>query len=69
LRKKHEVWLIPVFIVLAIFGVYIVLNYLPSSVFGTEWATIKAELWIYLPWLIIFGVGLFILARLTGRYW
>ena len=67
MRRKHEVYLIPVFMVLAIFGVYLILNVLPSSIFGTEWTTIKTELWIYLPYLVPFAVGLYVLRILVGR--
>jgi len=65
--KSEEYWLIPMFIVLAIFGGYLLLIALPTSTFGVEWVNIKNELWIFLPWLVVLAVAGYVLYRLASR--
>lgn len=67
MRRKYEMWLIPVFMVIAILAAWLILNALPSTIFGTEWTSIKNELWIYLPYLVPFAFGLYVLELLTRR--
>lgn len=64
--KKTE-WIAPVFIVLAVFIIWLILYYLPSDAFGAQWGTFKNYMWTYLPWIILFGVGLYTLKVLISR--
>lgn len=65
---KSEYYLIPLIMVIAIFAVWFSLQYLPVGIFGTVWVdTIAPMLWTYLPWLIILGVGTFVLLELLQR--
>lgn len=57
----------PVFIVLAVLAVSLLFTLLPSSVFGTEWASVSASLWTYMPWVIGFAVALAVLFTVIGR--
>lgn len=65
-KKFDSSWLAPIFAVLAIFAIWLSLTYLPI----TEWGiTIPSDsLWIYLPWLVAFIVGLFTLKTIYRRH-
>lgn len=58
MKAKTE-WVAPVFLVVAIFAVYLALSYLPLSDWGISIST--SGLWVYLPWLVAFAVGLYAL--------
>ncbi len=60
----HSEWIAPAFIVVAILAVYLAMTYLPLSSWGITIPT--ATLWTYLPWLIAFGVGLYVLKEVNG---
>jgi len=68
MRIRRGMWLTPIFIVVAILAVWLALDALPAAVFGSEWAAIRDELWRYLPWLIPFALGLYVLTTLGGRW-
>jgi len=60
-------WLVPIFIVLAVVIVWLILYYLPADAFGAQWASFKNSLWTYMPWIVVFGVGLYSLKLLISR--
>lgn len=64
-KQRYTDWIAPVFVVVAIFAVYLSLTYLPLDSWGVS---ISGEaLWSYLPWLILFVAGLFVLKNVYGR--
>jgi len=58
-------WLAPIFMVLAILAIWMSLEYLPLSDWGISFDT--TNLWIYMPWLLAFAVGLYSLKVIYGR--
>lgn len=64
---KRTEWVAPVFIVLAIFAIWMSLNYLPPDIFGSEWSAFATGLWQYMPWLLAFAVGLYVFKMLVDR--
>ena len=66
-RRRWDWWLIPTFMVISGFAIYLILDSLPPSVFGTEWATVKIELLPFLPWLTILAIAVYILKQLLSR--
>ena len=71
-RKKPDMfWVFPILLAVAFAAIYLIINVLPSGTFGTEWTTIKQDLWAWTPWLITFTIGLVILKLLVGgrRRW
>jgi len=64
---KNSTWLAPIFIVIALFAIWLTLYYLPSDIFGEYWSTFKDNMWSYLPWLVVFGVALYSLKVLVSR--
>lgn len=65
--KRQSSMLTPVFIVLGILSVFLFINLMPTSVFGTEWTTIKSDLWTYMPWIVVFGAAFATLGIVLGR--
>lgn len=68
--KKPKIgseWVAPIFIALALLAIWLVLYYLPSGTFGTQWATLKDDMWLYFPWLLVFALGLYTLKRLVTK--
>lgn len=64
-KKLGAYWTAPIFVVLAIFAIYLALNYLPPEVFGSSWQDVSALLWSYLPYLAVFAVAMIVLWRLA----
>jgi hypothetical protein len=63
--KTNYEWTVPIFIVLAIFSIWLALTYLPLTSLGI---TIDTDsLWLFLPWIVAFAVGLFVLKELATR--
>ena len=58
-------WVAPVFMVLGIFAIYLAMTYLPLSSWGISFTA--NSLWTYIPWVIAFGVGLYVLKQLFRR--
>ena len=66
-RRRWDWWLVPIFMGISGFAIYLILDNLPPSVFGTEWATIKIELLLFIPWLTVLAIAVYILNQLLGR--
>lgn len=64
---RNTGWLVPIFIVLALVVVCMVIMYLPSTLFGIDWTAYQNNLFIFMPWLIVFGVGLYTLKIVITR--
>lgn len=62
---KYTEWVAPIFIVLAIVVVWLLLTYLPLASFGVNIPT--TDLWLYMPWLIAFAVGLYVLKEVYRK--
>ena len=61
---KNTEWIAPALIVVAIFAVFLTMSYMPLSSWGI--AIDPNTLWSYLPWLVVFGVGLYVLKENIG---
>ena len=59
MTKVKSEWVAPIFLVVAIFAVYLALTYLPLSDWGISISV--SSLWLYAPWLVAFAVGLYAL--------
>lgn len=58
-------WVAPIFIVLAVLIVWLALYYLPLSSWGIDFNT--SNLWVLMPWLLIFGLGMYTLKKLVFK--
>ncbi len=54
-------WIAPAFIVIAILAIYLAMTYLPLGDWNIKFTA--SGLWVYMPWLVVFGVGLYALKR------
>jgi len=64
----EEYWLKPIFIVLGVFIIIALLILgLPQAFPEVEWSSINPTIIAILPWIVVFGVALFILVVVIGR--
>ena len=64
-KNKYE-WIAPAFLVVGIFAIFLSLSYLPLSSWGINIPT--DSLWFYMPWLIAFAVGLYVLKEIYRKH-
>lgn len=64
-KNKNTEWIAPIFVVLAIFAIWLALQYLPLSSFGVNIPT--DSLWLYMPWIVAFAIGLYTLRIIYKR--
>ena len=63
---KNTEWIAPAFIVVAIFAIWLSLTYLPLTSLGIDFPD-ASTLWLYMPWLVAFTVGLYVLKQIYNR--
>ena len=56
---KNTTWVAPLLLVLGIFIIWLILTYLPLDSLGITIP--KNNLWLYMPWLVMFAIGLYAL--------
>lgn len=62
---KNTEWMAPMLLVVGIFAIFLALTYLPLSDWGVTIPT--SSLWTYMPWLVVFAVGLYTLKIVYRR--
>ena len=62
-----DYWLKPVFLVFGIIIIVIFAMLVPSNFQGLDWTAIRDELIVFLPFLVVLGVGLSVLMLVKGR--
>jgi len=66
-KRIWDWWLVPIFMAISGFAIYLIFDNLPVATFGSEWAAIKSEFLLFLPWLTILAIAVYILNQLLGR--
>jgi len=67
-KINMEYWLKPIFILLGVFVfIALLVEALPTAFPDVSWSTINPNVIAVLPWLIAFGLGLFVLVVVTSR--
>jgi hypothetical protein len=56
----------PIFLIIAILAIWLSLTYLPLSEWGLTIPT--NDLWLYMPWIIVFALALYVLKTLYRRH-
>ena len=47
-----------------VISLYLLINVLPTDIFGSEWDTIKDNLFTFLPWIVAFAVGAYVIVNI-----
>jgi len=64
-RKSFKGWFYPAFCVIGFVSVIILMIYLPDIYPTEEWATMRSNFILLMPWLIMIGFGFFALVYIT----